>query len=78
MRSYHLAKFAKILISIEKFKFLQILLGDKNATSLCSKNISTLTEMSSSSQLYGIDKNLVAQKLQERNTQPFKNFFNMF
>ena len=42
MRSYHPAKFAKIWISVEKFKFSQILLGDKNATSLCSKNISTL------------------------------------
>jgi hypothetical protein len=40
--SYHPAKFAKIWISVEKFKFSQILLGDKNATSLCSKNISTL------------------------------------
>ena len=30
------------IISVEKFKFSQILLGDKNATSLCSKNISTL------------------------------------
>ena len=28
--------------TVEKFKFWQILLGDKNATSLCSKNISTL------------------------------------
>ena len=28
--------------TVEKFNFLQILLGDKNATSLCSKNISTL------------------------------------
>ena len=27
---------------MEKFKFSQILLGDKNANSLCSKNISTL------------------------------------
>ena len=27
---------------VEKFKFSQILLGDKNTTSLCSKNISTL------------------------------------
>ena len=27
----------------EKFKFLQILLGDKNATYLCSKIISTLS-----------------------------------
>ena len=27
---------------VEKFKLSQILLGDKNATSLCSKNISTL------------------------------------
>jgi hypothetical protein len=43
LRAYHPAKFAKILISVEKFKFSQILLGDKNATSLCSKNISTLT-----------------------------------
>jgi hypothetical protein len=42
LRSYHPTKFAKILISVEKFKFSQILLGDKNATSLCSKNISTL------------------------------------
>ena len=29
--------------SVEKFKFSQILLGDRNATSLYSKNISTLT-----------------------------------
>jgi hypothetical protein len=28
-----------------KFKFSQILLGDKNATSLCSKIISTLTSI---------------------------------
>ena len=27
-----------------KFKFLQILLGDKNATYLCSKTISTLKD----------------------------------
>ena len=33
---------AKILISLLKFKFSQILLSDKNATYLCSKNISTL------------------------------------
>jgi hypothetical protein len=26
-----------------KFKFLQILLGDKNGTSLCSRNISSLS-----------------------------------
>ena len=32
---------------VEKFKFLQILLGDKNATSLCSKNISTLSQLDS-------------------------------
>ena len=31
--------------TVEKFKFLQILLVDKNATSLCSKNISTLLEL---------------------------------
>ena len=47
MRSYHPAKFVKIWIFkvpqyIEKFKFSQILLGDKNATSLWSKNISNL------------------------------------
>ena len=30
------------IISVEKFRFSQILLGDKNATSLYSKNISTL------------------------------------
>ena len=30
------------LISLLKFKCLQILLGDKNETSLCSKIISTL------------------------------------
>ena len=30
-------------INQEKSKFSKILLGDKNATSLCSKNISTLT-----------------------------------
>ena len=46
LRSYHPAKFAKIWISVEKFKFSQILLGDKNATSLCSKNISTLNKQS--------------------------------
>ena len=28
--------------TVEKFKFSQILLSDKNATSLCSRNISTL------------------------------------
>ena len=32
-------------IQIEKFKFSQILLDDKNATSLCSKNVSTLSQM---------------------------------
>ena len=42
MRSYHPAKFAKIWISLLKFKFSQILLGDKNATYLCSKIIFTL------------------------------------
>ena len=45
LRSYHPAKFAKIwifLLCTFKFKFSQILLGDKNATSFCSKNISTL------------------------------------
>ena len=30
---------------MEKFKFSQILLGDKNATSLCSKIISTLLKL---------------------------------
>ena len=29
-------------VHLKKFKFLQILLGDKNATYLCSKIISTL------------------------------------
>ena len=38
----HPAKFLKIWISPLKFKFLQILLGDKNTTYLCSKIISTL------------------------------------
>ena len=33
------------IISLLKFKFSQILLGDKNATSLCSKIISTLYEV---------------------------------
>ena len=33
---------AFLSISLLKFKFLQILLGYKNATSLCSKNISIL------------------------------------
>ena len=42
LRSYHPAKFAKIWISLLKFKCSQILLGDKNETSLCSKIISTL------------------------------------
>ena len=42
MRSYHPAKFAKIWISVEKFKFSKILLGDKIATYLCSKIIYTL------------------------------------
>ena len=37
-------KFAKIWISLLKFKFSQILLGDKNATYLCSKIISTLKQ----------------------------------
>ena len=32
-------------VSVEKFKFSQILLDDKNATSLCSKNISTLCKI---------------------------------
>ena len=36
---------AFLSISLLKFKFLQILLGDKNATSLCSKNISTLSKL---------------------------------
>ena len=31
-------------VHLQKFKFSQILLGDKNATSHCSKIISTLTE----------------------------------
>ena len=39
------AKFVKILISLLKFKFLQILLGDKNATSICSKTVSALIEI---------------------------------
>ena len=30
-------------VHLSKFKFSQILLGDKNATDLCSKIISTLT-----------------------------------
>ena len=42
LQLYHPAKFAKIWISVEKLKFSQILLGDRNATSLCSKHISTL------------------------------------
>ena len=42
LRSCHPAKFAKIFLL--KFKFSQILLGEKNATSLCSKIISTLIE----------------------------------
>ena len=33
----------KALISLLKFKFFQIMLGDKNATYLCSEIISTLT-----------------------------------
>ena len=41
LRSYHPVKFAKIWISLLKFKFSQIFLGDKNATYLCSKIIST-------------------------------------
>ena len=48
MRSYHPAKFAKIWIFLlhpEKFKFSQFLLGDKNATYLCSKIISTLIKL---------------------------------
>ena len=44
MRSYHPAKFAKIWISLLIFKFSQILLGNKNATYLCSKIISTLLD----------------------------------
>ena len=32
------------IISVEKFKFSQILLGDKNATCRSSKHISTLTQ----------------------------------
>ena len=32
----------KFELVVEKFKFPQILLGNKNATSVCSKNISTL------------------------------------
>ena len=39
MKQQNLQKF------LEKFKFSQILLGDKNATSLCSKNISTLPNL---------------------------------
>ena len=42
---YRPTKFSKIRISVEKFKFSRILLGDKNATSLCSKNISTLVQI---------------------------------
>ena len=46
MRSYHPAKFLKIWIFStvhnEKFKFSQILLGDNNATYLCSRIIPTL------------------------------------
>ena len=45
MRSCHPAKFAKIWISVEKFKFSQILAGDKNATSPCFKSISALNEI---------------------------------
>ena len=37
--------FLRTVFSIEKFKFSQILLDDKNATSLCSKNISTLIKL---------------------------------
>ena len=51
MRSYHTAKFTKIWISLLKFKFLQILLGDKNATYLCSKINSTLFLISFGSDL---------------------------
>ena len=36
------AKFSKTWISVEKFKFSQILLGDKNTPYLCSKISSTL------------------------------------
>ena len=39
-----------------EFKFSQILLGDKNATSLCSKNISTLLYMYISGCGYKCDK----------------------
>ena len=38
----NLQKFEFLRYTAEKFKFLQILLGDKNATYLCSKVISTL------------------------------------
>ena len=40
--SSHFSFLLVLAFSVEKFKFSQILLGDKNATSLCSKNISTL------------------------------------
>ena len=39
------SKICEIWISVEKFKFSQILLCDKSVTSLSSKNISTLTLM---------------------------------
>ena len=38
------SKSCENLISVEKFKVSQILQGDKNATSLCSRNISTLKQ----------------------------------
>ena len=51
LRSYHPAKFSKIWICLLKFKFSQILLGDKNATYLFSKIISTLLSDSRSKEL---------------------------
>ena len=46
----------------EKFKFSQILLGDKNATALCFKNISTLSGISRSTLDFGID---VGQEIEQ-------------
>ena len=45
--------------TVEKFKFSQILLGDKNATYLCSKNISTLIRLQEPISLFSVHMTLL-------------------
>ena len=64
MRSYHPAK----------FKFSPIMLGDKNATYLCSKIITTLviTKKSVNS------SPLLSQQIKDKNQKKFLNFSKKF